>query len=134
MYNEMLGKIHFWLMVPGFWVMSLGQIRVGLLGMNRRYADYDPALGFETTQLLITISALVIGWSVLIMVYNLISSARSEKLAVANPWGSRMPEWQLPAGPVPEFNYDTPFRVVGDPYDYGKPDSVYTQQIPAAAD
>jgi cytochrome c oxidase subunit 1 len=36
MYNEKLGKLHFWLMVPGFWVQSLGQMRVGLLGMRRR--------------------------------------------------------------------------------------------------
>ena len=135
MYNEALGKLHFWLMVPGFWVMSLGQMRIGMLGMRRRIADYDPTLGVSGTQVLITIAALVIGWSVLIMLYNLISSARTEKMAVANPWGSRSPEWQIPAGPIPEFNYDVPFEVVGEPYDYGlENDAGYVQNIPAAAD
>jgi cytochrome c oxidase subunit 1 len=62
MYNEKLGKLHFWLMTPGFWLMSLGQMRVGLMGMRRRIIDYDPDLGIEFTQLLITISALIIGW------------------------------------------------------------------------
>jgi cytochrome c oxidase subunit 1 len=131
MYNEKLGKLHFWLMTPGFWLMSLGQMRVGLMGMRRRIIDYDPDLGIEFTQLLITISALIIGWSVLIMVYNLISSARSAEVADINPWGSRSPEWQIPS-PVPEMNYDEPFIVVGGPYDYGLADSAYVRPIPAA--
>ncbi len=126
MYKESLGKLHFWLMVPGFWVMSLGQMQIGLLGMRRRVSDYDPALGVTGTQVLITIAALVIGWSVLIMIYNLISSARSREIVATNPWGSRSPEWQIPY-PVPEFNYDVPFEVVGEPYDYGLAGSKYVQ-------
>ncbi|KAA3664917.1 MAG: cytochrome C oxidase subunit I, partial [Chloroflexi bacterium] len=69
MYKESLGKLHFWLMVPGFWVMSFGQMSMGILGMRRRIADYDPALGIQGTHILVTIAALVIGWSVLIMIY-----------------------------------------------------------------
>jgi cytochrome c oxidase subunit 1 len=133
MYNEKLGKLHFWLMVPAFWVMSLGQMRIGLLGMRRRIADYDPALGVQGTQFLITLSALVIGWSVLIMIYNLVSSARSAEVADINPWRSRSPEWQIPS-PVPEMNYDEPFVVVGGPYDYGLQDSTYVRPLPAAGD
>ena len=126
MYNERLGKLHFWLMVPGFWVMSLGQMRVGLMGMRRRIADYDPALGIDGTQTLVTIAALVIGWSVLIMLYNLWSSARSTEM-VDNPWRSRSPEWVAPT-PLPEFNFDRPIEVVGEPYDYGLP-GVYVRPI-----
>lgn len=118
MYNEKLGKLHFWLMTPGFWLMSLSQMSIGLLGMRRRIADYDPALGIEFGQTLVTISALIIGWSILIMLYNLISSARTQPAAVSNPWRSRSPEWQV-ASPMPEMNYDQPFEVVGEPYDYG---------------
>lgn len=128
MYNEKLGKLHFWLMLPAFWVMSIGQMSVGLLGMRRRVADYDPALGITTTQVLITLAALVIGWSVLIMIYNFISSSRTQPVAETNPWRSRSPEWQIPS-PVPEFNYDVPFEVVGEPYDYGLAGSVYTRNI-----
>ncbi len=130
MYNEALGKLHFWLMTPAFWVMSLGQMRVGLMGMRRRIADYDPALGIQQTQMLVTLAGLIIGWSVLIMVYNLISSARSAKVAESNPWGSRSPEWQIPS-PVPEMNYDQTPVVVGEPYDYGLPDSTYVRMSPA---
>lgn len=134
MYKESLGKLHFWLMVPGFWVMSFGQMSVGVAGMRRRIADYDPALGIQTTHILITIAALLIGWSILIMIYNLVASARTEPVAAENPWGSRSPEWQAPT-PLPEFNYDVPFEVVGDPYEYGEADAVYTRAIsPAAGD
>lgn len=133
MYNESLGKLHFWLMVPGFWVMSFGQMSAGLLGMRRRIADYDPALGVETQQVLVTIAAFIIGWSVLIMIYNLISSARRGTVAATNPWGSRSPEWQIPS-PIPEFNYDMPFKVVSDPYDYGLvPETPYVSFEPAIA-
>lgn len=118
MYDEKLGKLHFALMTPGFWLMSLGQMRIGLMGMRRRIADYDPALGIETTHFLITLAGLIIGWSVLIMVYNLVRSARSAEVADPNPWGSRSPEWQIPS-PVPELNYDEPIVVVGNPYEYG---------------
>lgn len=129
MYKEGLGKLHFWLMVPGFWVMSFGQMSIGVVGMRRRIADYDPALGIQGTQVLITISALVIGWSILVMIYNFIASARTEPVAEQNPWRSRSPEWQAPT-PLPEFNYLTPFEVVGDPYDYGLSDATYTRAIP----
>jgi cytochrome c oxidase subunit I len=134
MYNEALGRLHFWLMVPGFWVMSLGQMQIGLWGMRRRIADYDPALGIEFTQFLITAAALVIGWSVLIMIYNLWASARAPQTASANnPWRSRSPEWQV-ASPIPEMNYDQPFVVTGDPYEYGRDDIQYVNMAPAVGD
>jgi cytochrome c oxidase subunit 1 len=130
MYKESLGRLHFWLMVPGFWVMSFGQMSVGILGMRRRIADYDPALGIETGHILITLSALVIGWSILVMIYNFVASARTQPVADRNPWRSRSPEWQIPT-PIPEFNYDVPFEVVGDPYDYGLSGSRYIEIAPA---
>ena len=124
MYNEKLGKIHFFLMLPAFYVQSLGQMQVGLLGMRRRIGDYDPALGIQTTHILITIAGFVIGISVLIAFYNLIVSAVRGEVAVANPWRSRSPEFQLPS-PIPVHNYAQPFTVIGEPYDYGLVGSAY---------
>jgi cytochrome c oxidase subunit 1 len=131
MYSERLGKVHFWLMTPAFWVQSLGQIQVGLKGMRRRIVDYDAALGIEGGQLLITIAGMLIGLSVLIMIYNLIYNARRGEVAERNPWRSRSPEWQIPS-PIPEVAYPQPFQVIGDPYDYGLPDSAYVR-VPAPA-
>jgi len=129
MYNESLGKLHFYLMLPAFYMQSLGQMQVGLLGMRRRIADYDPALNIEVTQLLITIAGFVIGLSVLIAMFNLIYSLRRGPVAAANPWNSRSPEWQLPS-PVPAHNYEKQIEVVGEPYDYGLAGSVYVSMHP----
>jgi cytochrome c oxidase subunit 1 len=131
-YNERLGKLHFWLMVPAFWVQSLGQMNIGVQGMRRRIADYDPALNMEFGQLLITIAGFVIGIAVLICLYNLMRSARKGEVAETNPWRSRSPEWQIPS-PIPEQSYAQPFVVVGDPYDYGLPGSTYVRMSPAGA-
>ncbi len=124
MYNEALGKIHFYLMLPAFYVQSLGQMQVGLLGMRRRIGDYDPALGIDTTHLWITIAGYIIGISVLIAILNLVYSARRGPVAVKNPWRSRSPEFQLPS-PLPVHNYAQPFEVIGEPYDYGLEGSAY---------
>ncbi len=132
MYNERLGKLHFWLMTPGFWVQSLGQIAIGLLGMRRRITDYDPALGIQNGHILVTIAGFVIGLSVLVMIYNLAWSARRGPVAAANPWRSRSPEFQIPS-PIPEHSYARPFVVTGEPYDYGLADSVYVNMNPGSA-
>lgn len=125
MFNEKLGKLHFWLMFPAFYVQSIGQMRIGLLGMRRRIADYDPALNFDFSQLLITIAGFVIFASVLIFLVNIWISVKRGEVAEKNPWNSRSPEWQLPS-PVPEHNYaNHPFEVTGEPYDYGLEGSTY---------
>lgn len=131
MYNEGLGKLHFWIITPAFWMMSLGQMSVGVAGMRRRIVDYDPFLGgmtrsglgfVEVGQIIVTISAFLIAFSILVMIYNLLHSAEVGRVAGANPWRSRSPEWQIPS-PVPEQSFPTPVRVVGEPYDYGLPSS-----------
>lgn len=136
MYNERLGKLHFYLMLPAFYVQSLGQMQVGLLGMRRRIGDFDPALGIDLQHLLITIAAYVIFISVLIAVYNLAYSAVRGPAASPNPWRSRSPEFMLPS-PAPLHNYSQPFEVIGEPYDYGKPGayvSIDPDRAPAPAE
>ncbi len=127
--NETLGKIQFWLMTPSFFVMSLGQMVAGMLGMRRRIADYDPALGIQPIHIAITIAGFLIGLSVLIFFINIITSARRGELATGNVWKSRSPEWQVPS-PMPLHNYAQPFEVVGEPYDYGLEGSVYVVMNP----
>ena len=124
--NEKLGKIHFWMMTPSFLTLTLLMMRVGLLGMRRRVADYDPALGFDTYHLIMTIAGYLIAISVLIFLYNLFVSIKNGEAATGNVWNSRSPEWLVPS-PMPVHNYDRPFEVVGEPYDYGLPGSVYVK-------
>ncbi len=138
MYNETMGKTHFWIMTPAFWMMSLGQMSVGVMGMRRRIADYDPLLGawpgqIVVVQMLVTISAFAIAFGILLMLYNLLRSAEVGRLAGNNPWRSRSPEWQIPS-PPPEHSYAHPIAVVGEPYDYGLAGSTYVAMAPAAGD
>ncbi len=122
--SEKLGKLHFWLLFPSFLVMTFLMMRVGLLGMRRRIADYDPALGFDFLHLLITLSAFLIAASVLVFLYNFFRSIKHGEPAAGNIWRSRSPEWQVPS-PMPLHNYEEAFEVVGEPYDYGLPGSTY---------
>ena len=124
--NEKLGKVHFWLTTPTFFVLSLLMMRIGLLGMRRRIADYDPALGFDGYHLAMTICGFLIAAGVFVFIINLIKSARSGEPAPGNIWNSRSPEWQVPS-PMPVHNYDREFEVVGEPYDYGLPGSTYVK-------
>jgi cytochrome c oxidase subunit 1 len=128
--NETLGKIHFWLMTPSFFVLTLLMMRVGLLGMRRRIADYDPALGFDTYHLIMTIMGYAIGISVAIFIYNFFNSIKNGEKADGNVWNSRSPEWQVPS-PMPMHNYDQPFEVIGEPYDYGLPNAEYIRFLEA---
>jgi cytochrome c oxidase subunit I len=135
MYSEKLGKLHFYLMLPAFYVQSLAQMDSGLLGMRRRIADYDPTLGVNVQQALVTIAGFAIFFAVMIAVSNFIYSAKRGPAAVANPWHSRSPEFQLPS-PIPVLNYERPFTVVGEPYDYGIPGayvSIDLERMPAEA-
>ncbi len=124
--NEKLGHWHFWLMTSGMLVLTLWMMRVGLLGMRRRIADYDPALGFDLSHLVMTVAAFAIALSVLIFFVNVYTSLRKGQAATGNVWNSRSPEWQVPS-PMPAHNYEKEFRVVGEPYDYGLPGSAYVK-------
>jgi len=126
MYNERLGKLHFWLMTIGFFMVTSSMFRIGLLGMRRRIADYDPALGFGSWQTIATVGGFLVGLSMLVFAYNLVQSVRAGVPAPANPWRSRGLEWQI-SSPPPEENYLQPPIVVGHPYDYGVPGSVYVR-------
>jgi cytochrome c oxidase subunit I len=126
MYNEFWGKVSFILLFPSFLVMSTAQMWIGLLGMRRRIADYDPALGFDVTQMVITIAGELVALAVFIAMLNFFVSAYRGKKAPDNPWNSRSPEWLI-SSPPPLHNYESPLEVVGNPYDYGLKDSVYVK-------
>jgi cytochrome c oxidase subunit 1 len=125
MYSERLGKLGFWLMLIGFYAQSLFQMQSGLLGMRRRIADYDPGLGVDLQQMLVSIAGFVVGAGILVFITNLAISIRRGEVAEPNPWRSRSPEWHLPT-PVWGHNYEKPFEVIGEPYDYGLEDEGYT--------
>ena len=118
MYDERLGKLHFWLSFI-FFNLTFGPMHfVGVDGMPRRVADY--ADQFATLNALISASSFIFGLSMLIWLYNMIASWRNGPKAAANPWRAHTIEWQV-SSPPPIFNFDKVPTVVGGPYEYGIP-------------
>ena len=118
MYDETLGKTHFWLMFVSFNATFFPMHWVGLVGMPRRVADYADRFG--DLNLFVSIASFVLGASVLIFFYNMIVSWARGPIAEANPWRAMTLEWQV-SSPPPVFNFDEIPQVVGGPYEYGVP-------------
>ncbi|HWJ51424.1 MAG TPA: hypothetical protein VNR42_10405, partial [Solirubrobacteraceae bacterium] len=79
-----------------------------------------------------SISAFVLGFSMLIFIFNTVYSlVFVREPADANEWSSKATEWQVPT-PVPVNNFEQIPVFDSDPYDYGIPISVGGGQ-PAAA-
>jgi cytochrome c oxidase subunit 1 len=118
MYNEVLGKIHFWVMIIGFHMITISMFALGLMGMRRRVVDYGADLGYTNLHMIATVGGYLVGASVLLFVYNLWVSVKAGEKAPNNPWGARTMEWQI-SSPPPELNYDEVPTIVGEPYDFG---------------
>jgi cytochrome c oxidase subunit I len=118
MYNERLGKLHFWLTFVAFNATFFPMHIIGVQGMPRRVYTYDPAFG--NWNLVISIASFVLGTSFLIFVYNMLVSWIRGPRAPANPWRGMTLEWQV-SSPPPLFNFDEIPQVVGNPYEYGVP-------------
>jgi cytochrome c oxidase subunit I len=134
MYDERLGRLHFWLTFIFFNLTFAPMHIIGVQGMPRRVYDY--AEQFAAWNLFISISAFVLGLSSLIFAYNMIASWRGGPRAVANPWRALTLEWQV-SSPPPIFNFDAIPTVVGGPYEYGVPGAVHGvfkgAEVPAPA-
>src|SRR5216117_3199644 len=116
MYDERLGKLHFWLTFIGFNLTFFPMHWLGIQGMPRRVADYAPR--FADLNMFISLASFALGASTLVFLYNMVKSWRFGAVAPANPWRSLTLEWQV-SSPPPIFNFDEIPQVVGNPYEYG---------------
>jgi cytochrome c oxidase subunit I len=118
MYDEKLGRWHFWLTLAGTWGTFLPMHWIGMEGMPRRVADYSAQFG--DWNLLISVFGFMLGAAQLIFLFNMVVSWRSGPRAKANPWRARSIEW-LVSSPPPRFNFQQLPKVVGGPYEFGVP-------------
>jgi cytochrome c oxidase subunit 1 len=106
MYDETLGRLHFWLSII-FLNLTFGPMfLVGLAGMPRRIPDYP--LQFTDFNVMASIGALGFGLSQLLLLYIVIKCVRGGKPASAQVWdGAKGLEWTLPS-PPPHHTFKTP--------------------------
>ena len=139
MWNDRLGKIHFWFTFIGTYLIYFPMHYLGLLGMPRRYYEYGhTAFIPDSAHMLnafITVIALGVGASQLIFFYNMISSYFYGPKAPGNPWRATTLEWQTPTTPAPHGNWGPKLPVVYRwAYDYsvpGAPEDFIPQNVPA---
>jgi cytochrome c oxidase subunit 1 len=115
--NERLGKIHFWVMFIAFNATFAPLFGLGFMGMPRRVVTY--AAGFTGLNRWVSISAFILGISMLVFIFNVVwSLAIKRERAEPNPWHSKSIEWQLPT-PVPVHDFNRIPVFDQDPYPYG---------------
>ena len=109
MYNETLGKWHFWLTVIAFNVTFFPQHFLGLAGMPRRIPDY--AQQFTEFNMVSSIGAFVLGFSQILLLINVVRTIKAGQPASDQVWeGAEGLEWTLPS-PTPYHTFVTPPKV-----------------------
>ncbi|NEN97254.1 MAG: cytochrome c oxidase subunit I, partial [Moorea sp. SIO3I7] len=89
---------------------------LGLLGMNRRVAMYDPQ--FQSLNMICTIGSYLLAVSTIPFVINILWSLNRGKIAGRNPWRALTLEWQTTSPPAIE-NFDEEPILWSGPYEYG---------------
>ena len=106
MYNETLGKVHFWLTAIAFNITFFPMHFLGLAGMPRRIPDY--ALQFADFNMISSIGGFLLGASQLLFLFNVIKCIHRGAKAGDKPWeGADTLEWTL-SSPPPYHSFVTP--------------------------
>jgi cytochrome c oxidase subunit 1 len=106
MYNEVLGKVHFWLTFIGANILFFPWHFLGLAGMPRRIADYPDGFAYwnwwSSLGSYITAAATLLFVAAMFYAYFIV-----RQRAPDNPWGAGATtlEWTLPS-PPPFHSYE----------------------------
>jgi cytochrome c oxidase subunit 1 len=104
MLDTRLGYWAFWLMFVGFNLTFFPMHAMGLSGMRRRIATYSNN-SWDTYNQLATLGSIILGIGVLIVMWNVLSSLRTGRIAPSDPWGGYTLEWYT-TSPPPDHNFD----------------------------
>jgi cytochrome c oxidase subunit I len=110
MYNELLGKLHFFIMFVGVNMVFFPMHFLGLDGMPRRIPDYTPA--FTHWNQIATYGYMVTIAGMAIFFVNILWSLFAGKKAPDNPWGEGATtlEWTL-SSPPPFHQFSTLHKI-----------------------
>lgn len=116
MMNEPWGIVHFVLTFVGTNLTFMPMHALGLQGMPRRVAMYDPQ--FTTLNQVCTLGSYILAVSTIPFLINAAWSWLKGPKAPANPWEALTLEWMTSSPPPIENFLVTPVLKTG-PYDYG---------------
>jgi cytochrome c oxidase subunit 1 len=110
MYNETIGKLHFWVTFIGVNILFFPQHFLGLAGMPRRTVDYPAA--FHGWNEVSSFGSYISGFAVLIFFVGVIEAFMKKRVAGNNPWGvgATTLEWTL-SSPPPFHQFETLPRI-----------------------
>ena len=100
MYDETLGKLHFWLSFISVNLTFFPMHFVGLAGMPRRYPDY--ALQFADFNAMVSVGAFIFGFTQLLLLFIVIKAIRTGKKSSHEVWEGTKDwglEWTLESPP-----------------------------------
>ena len=109
MLNQTLGLIHFWVTFIGAYTIFLPLHYLGFLGVPRRYFEMGET-GFipdsaQTLNAFVTVVALIVGFTQIVFLFNMVWSLSKGKLAGRNPWRATTLEWQTAEVPPGHGNF-----------------------------
>ena len=125
MFNDRLGRIHFWFTFVGSYAIYYPMHYLGLQGMPRRYFSYGDTEFIMSSahdlNVAISIAAIFVALSQVFFFWNIIHSFFRGEKADPNPWGATTLEWQTPQTPPGHGNFDELPLVYRWAYDYSVP-------------
>ena len=120
MLDERMGRVHFAMTYLGFFFTFFPQHILGMQGMPRRVAVYDPQ--FQGMNILVSVASFVLGIATFVLLANMIISLYAGKRVGGNPWRALTLEWAT-TSPPPAYNFVGDPVPFADPYGYGTKES-----------
>ena len=110
MYNETIGKLHFWITFIGVNIIFFPQHFLGLAGMPRRTVDYPEA--FHGWNEVSSYGSYIAGVGLLVFFVGVAEAFIKKRAAGNNPWGvgATTLEWTL-SSPPPFHQFETLPRI-----------------------
>ncbi len=99
MYEDWIGRLHFWVTFVGVNMVFFPQHFLGLAGMPRRIADYPEA--FHHWNIVSSVGSYISAFGILIFFFCMVRAFMRKEVAGNNPWGvgATTLEWTLSSPP-----------------------------------
>jgi cytochrome c oxidase subunit 1 len=115
MYDTKWANTGLVLFFTGFITLYGPMFYLGMIGMPRRYYDYDEV--FHSGNIISSMGSWVMIAGLIIIIINLVKAARGNVKGEKDPWGGKTLEWTVDSPPTLE-NFDEIPTITKGPYDY----------------